>query len=40
MNDAPKLPPDLQIAMRARDEAFYAVDTAEWDFGTFSVSAR
>lgn len=30
MNDATKLPIDLQAAMRARDEAFYAVDPAQW----------
>ncbi|MBA2962166.1 MULTISPECIES: nuclear transport factor 2 family protein [Ramlibacter] len=30
MNDATRLPPDLQAAMRARDEAFYAVDPAQW----------
>lgn len=30
MNEAPKLPSDLQLAMRARDEAFYAVDPAQW----------
>lgn len=25
------IPADLQAAMRARDEAFYAVDSAQWD---------
>lgn len=31
MNDVTKLPTDLQIAMRARDEAFYAVDPVQWE---------
>jgi hypothetical protein len=30
MNDASRLPPDLQIAMRTRDEAFYGVDPVQW----------
>jgi len=30
MTDTNTLPPDLQAAMRARDEAFYAVDSAQW----------
>jgi hypothetical protein len=30
------LPPDLQAAMRARDEAFYAVDSAQW--GKYTAS--
>lgn len=30
MTDTTPLPPDLQAAMRARDEAFYAVDSAQW----------
>ena len=34
MTDTPMLPPDLQAAMRARDEAFYAVDPAQWSIYT------
>lgn len=30
MNDTSSLPADLKSAMRARDEAFYAVDAAQW----------
>lgn len=30
MTDTNMLPPDLQAAMRTRDEAFYAVDSAQW----------
>ena len=31
------LPADLQAAMRARDEAFYAVDSAQWSRYTDST---
>ena len=30
MNNATELPADLRAAMLARDEAFYAVDPAQW----------
>jgi len=36
MTDTNMPPPDLQVAMRARDEAFYAVDSAQW--GKYTAS--
>jgi hypothetical protein len=36
MTSTNTLPPDLQAAMRARDEAFYAVDSAQW--GKYTAS--
>ncbi len=37
MTDTTTLPPDLQAAMRERDEAFYAVDSAQW--GKYTASS-
>ncbi len=36
MTDTTTLPPDLQAAMRERDEAFYAVDSVQW--GKYTAS--
>ncbi|MGJ7603267.1 nuclear transport factor 2 family protein [Variovorax sp. LT1R20] len=36
MTSTNTLPPDLQAAVRARDEAFYAVDPAQW--GKYTAS--
>ncbi|MDP9894441.1 hypothetical protein J2W32_003317 [Variovorax boronicumulans] len=36
MTSTTLLPPDLQAAMRARDEAFYDVDSAQW--GKYTAS--
>jgi hypothetical protein len=36
MTDTTTLPADLQAAMRARDEAFYAVDSTQW--GKYTAS--
>lgn len=36
MTDTTTLPLDLQVAMRERDEAFYAVDSAQW--GRYTAS--